>query len=150
MGKTYVHKTIFYSPNTSLTVINLTNILAQITELYLKKKCHYFIKEIHTQFMKYFKQEPTNLLDILNQAIWYNNRIKTGKNYLINNRLEHRGIPKIKDILDEKCDFIDQSKINLKYKVNISFLQLIYITFCIPKSLKTSKHVSSSTSKYSH
>ncbi len=81
-------------------------------------------EEIHIQFMKYFKQEPTNLLDILNQSIWYNNWIKTGKNYLISNRLEHKGISKIKYILHEKCDFIDQSKINLKYKVTISFLKL--------------------------
>ncbi len=32
-----------------------------------------FYKEIHTQFMKYVKHEQTNLLDILNQLIWYNN-----------------------------------------------------------------------------
>ncbi len=86
--------------------------------------------------MKYFKQEPTNLLDILNQSIWYNNYIKSGKNYLINNRLEYKGISNIKDILDEKCDFIDQSKINLKYKVIISFLELLNITSYIPKSPK--------------
>ncbi len=58
--------------------------------------------------MKYFKHEPINLLDILNQSIWYTNWIKIGKNYLINNRLENKGISKIKDILDKKCDFIDQ------------------------------------------
>ncbi len=83
---------------------------------------------LHTQSIKYFKQEPTKLLDILNQLIWYNNWIKSGKNYLINNRLEYKGISKIKDIWDEKCDFIDQSKINLKYKVNISLLELLNIT----------------------
>ncbi len=48
--------------------------------------------------MKYFKQEPTNLLDILNQSIWYYNWIKSGKNYLINNRLENKGISKISHI----------------------------------------------------
>ncbi len=40
------------------------------------KEIPLFYKEIHTQFMKYFKQEPTNLQDILNQSIWYNNWIK--------------------------------------------------------------------------
>ncbi len=47
---------------------------------------------------------------------------------------ENKGISKIKDILYEKWDFIDQSKINLKYKVNISFLELLNITSWIPKS----------------
>ncbi len=84
--------------------------------------------------MKYFKQEQTNLLDILNQSLQYNNYIKSGENYLINNRLEFKSISKIKDIFDEKCDFIDQSKINLKYKVIISFLELLNITSCILKS----------------
>ncbi len=112
------------------------------------KEIPLFYKEIHTQFIKYFKQEPTNLLDILNQSLWYNNYIKSGKNYLINNRLEYKGISTIKDFLDEKCDFIDQSKINLKYN---SFLELLNITSCIPKSWKKNpKQLSTPTSKYSH
>ncbi len=86
--------------------------------------------------MKYFKQEPTNLLDILNQSLWYNNYTKSGGNYLINNRPEYKGISKLKDIQEEKYDFIDQSKINLKYKVIISFLELLNITSCISKSWK--------------
>ncbi len=44
------------------------------------KEIPLFYKQIHTQFMKYFKQEPNNLLDILKQSIWYNNWIKSGKN----------------------------------------------------------------------
>ncbi len=99
--------------------------------------------------MKYFKQEPTSLLDILNQSILYNNWIKSGKNYLINNRLENKGISKIKDILDEKYDFIDQSKINQKYKVNISFLDLLNIISCQKHGINP-KHLSTPTSKYSH
>ncbi len=120
------------------TVITLISILAQITEFDLVKKYHYFINKFTLSLwsMKYFKQEPTNLLDILNHSIWYNNWITRGKNYLINNRLENKVISKLKYILDKKCDFIDQSKSNLKYKVNITFLEFLNITSCIPKSRK--------------
>ncbi len=87
---------------------NLDRYFSSNHRILSNKEIQLFYKEIHTQFMKYFKQEPTNLLNILNQSIWYNNRIKSGKNYLINNRLENNGISKMKDILDAKCDFIDQ------------------------------------------
>ncbi len=113
---------------------NLDKYFSSNHRILSNKEIPLFYKEFLTQFMKYFKQKPTNLLDILNQSIWYNNWIKNGKNYLINNRLENKAISKRKDILDEKFDFIDQSKINLKYKVNISFLELLNITSCIPKS----------------
>ncbi len=50
----------------------------------------------------------------------------------------------MKDILDEKYDFIDQSKLNLKNKVNISFLELLNIISCIQKekNLNTCHHLS--------
>ncbi len=123
----------------SLHFINCNNLDKYFSSnhgILYNKEIPLFYREIHTQFMNYYKQEPTNLLDILNQSIWYNNYIKSSKNYLINNRLEYKGISKIKDILDEKCDFINQSKINLKYKVIISFLELLNITSCILKSWK--------------
>ncbi len=126
--------------STSLTVITLINISAQITEFYLIKKYNYFIKKF-----------TLSLWSILHKSIWYNYWIQSGKNYLINNTLEYNCISKIKYILDEKCNFIDHSKINLKYKVNISLLELLKYHFLHTKIMeKNPKHLSTPTSIYSH
>ncbi len=90
--------------------------------------------------MKYFKQEPTNLLVILYQSIWYNDWIKSGKNYLINNRLENKGISKMKDVLEEKCNFIDQSKINQKLYFFLRTSKYYFLPKSWKKMLNTCQH----------
>ncbi len=84
--------------------------------------------------MKYFKLEPNNLLDILNQLLWFNKWITSGNNHLINDALENKGISKIKDLLNDNCEIFNHSEVNLKYSTTISFLDLLNNKYCIPKT----------------
>ncbi len=72
MAKTYVHRTSFYLENTPQALFNCTNLdkyFSSNHRIISTNQIPIFYKDIQTQFMKYFKQEPTNLLDILNQSI---------------------------------------------------------------------------------
>jgi uncharacterized protein YutD len=51
--------------------------------------------------MNFFKNEPININDIFNQSLWLNENIK------INNNNTNKGINKIKDIINEYCNFLN-------------------------------------------
>ena len=66
--------------------------------------------------MNHFKKEPDNILQILNQSLWLNKYITVNKKFVHIKSWENKGINQVKDMLNEKCDFliIKNSKINIK------------------------------------
>ncbi len=79
--------------------------------------------------MKYFKLEPNNLLNILNQLLWFNKWMTSGNKHLINDSLGNKGMSKIKDLLNDNCEFLNHSEVNLKYNTTISFLGILNIKY---------------------
>ncbi len=77
--------------------------------------------------MKFFKKEPINLTEMLNQPLWLNEYIKVNETYIYNKNLQERGILCLKDILDNNCEFLDYTTINRKYKVKTSFIEILQI-----------------------
>ncbi len=65
--------------------------------------------------MKFFKKEPENLIQILNEPLCSNKHIIANNQYLYDNDFEKKGISQLKDILDNRCEFLDHSALNHKY-----------------------------------
>ncbi len=94
--------------------------------------------------MKYLKKKKENIQEILTQQLWQNNLIKTNNNHLLsNNILDNKGTFFLKDIINNQGKFLNHNSINQKYNVKPTFLDLIHIQSCIPKTWKmTLKHCS--------
>ncbi len=116
---------------------NLNKYFSSNHKVLSKNKIPPLYLDIHNLFMKYYKPEPNNLLDILNQPLLFNKWITSGNNHLINDSLENKDISKIKDLLNDNCEFENNSEVNLKYNTTISFLDLLKIKYCTPKTWKT-------------
>ncbi len=55
----------------------------------------------------------------------------------LNNTFKKIGTLQIKDLLDDQCSFLNQTVINKKYKINISFLYIMSIIACIQNKIET-------------
>ncbi len=87
--------------------------------------------------MNYFKKEPENLILILNEPLWLNKHMITNNQYLYNTDFEKKGISQLKDILDNRREFLDHSALNHKHQLNTSLLKVLQNKSYIPTLWKT-------------
>ncbi len=92
--------------------------------------------EIHNIFMKFFKKEPVNLIDVLTQPLWLNRHILVNKDYIYYKKYENNGISLSKDILDNNCEFLDYKILNQKYNLKTSIMSILQIKSSVPSSWK--------------
>ena len=93
-----------------------------------------FYKEIHLLFMKFFKNEPTNLNEILKQSLWLNENIKINSEYIYYKKWDEKGVNKIKHIINEFGIFMNNKQIYDKYKIKTNYLELLQIQKSLPKA----------------
>ncbi len=82
---------------------NLETYFKPTHQLLTKQQIPTFYIEIHNLFMKLFKKEPVNLIQILNEPLWLNKHIIVNSQYLYDKDFEKKGIYQLKDILDNIC-----------------------------------------------
>ena len=92
-----------------------------------------FYQNIHKNFMKYFKKEPENINEILNQSLWYNENIKINKQYIFLNEWDKAGIKTIRDLFSNFGILLSVQEIKNKYNLKTNFLQLMQIHQSIPQ-----------------
>ncbi len=69
--------------------------------------------------MRFFKKEPNNLIEILNQSLWLNENLKVNHKYIYYKLGENRGISYLKKtLLNEDCDFLSHEAMKQKYNLN--------------------------------
>jgi hypothetical protein len=95
-----------------------------------------FYTDIHITYMKYFKQKPTNIKEILDQSLWLNENIKIGNKYIYFKEWEKKGINKISDLFNKFGILYSHNQLSLKYNINSNFLQTAQIQTAIPPSWK--------------
>ncbi len=78
-----------------------------------------FYSEIPKLYMRFFKKEPNNLIEILNQSFQLNENLKVNHKYIYNKLWENRGILYFKDILNENCDFLSHDAMKKTYNLSI-------------------------------
>ncbi len=59
--------------------------------------------------MKFLKKELENLIQILNERLWLNKHIIANNQYLYDKDFDKKGISQLRDILDNRCAFLDHS-----------------------------------------
>ena len=69
--------------------------------------------------MNFFKQQPDDLIDILNQQLWLNKYICINNEHIYYKTYENKGIKQLKD-LDKNCELLDHSTVNQRYKLKTS------------------------------
>ncbi len=92
-----------------------------------------FYKELHILYMKFFKKEPTNIKEIVNQSLWLNNNIKIDNTHIYYKHWENKGINKIGDIIDGYGHFLKINQIYNQYKLKLNYLELLQVQKSIPK-----------------
>ncbi len=71
--------------------------------------------------MKFFKGEPDNFIEILNQQLWLNKHILINNKHIYYKHYENMGLCQIKDLLDNNCEFLDYIALNQRYKLKNSY-----------------------------
>ena len=99
-------------------------------------------------FMKYFKLDPVNLMDILTQSLWLNNNVITNKELLYWKTWEGQGISQLKDILNNHNLYLTHEELKNKYNIRTTFLDTLNIQNSIPTDwIKQIKNSSIKVSK---
>ncbi len=78
---------------------------------------------MHMLFMKYFKLDPVNLIDILTQSLWLNNNVTTIKESAYWKSWEDREIAQVKDILNDHNLYLthEELKKKIQFQNNLSW-----------------------------
>ncbi len=84
--------------------------------------------------MNDFKTEPNNILQILNQSLWLNKYITVNKKFLHIQSWKNKGINQVKDILNEKYEFLNHDELKQQYNIDTSFLLTLQIHDTIPNT----------------
>ncbi len=87
--------------------------------------------------MNVFKKVQENLIQILNKPLWLNKQNIVNNQYQYDKYFEKKDISQLKDILDNRCEFLDNSALNQKYQLKTSVLKVLEIKSCIPTLWKT-------------
>ena len=98
-----------------------------------KEKIPIFYKTITSNFFKYFKQPPQTIIEILNEPIWQNEKIKCHFNEI----LFQNNITQIKHLVNDKCEFMNVQELNKSFNIKVNFLHLVNITSNIPKEWRS-------------
>ncbi len=82
--------------------------------------------------MKFFKNGPECISDILNELLLLNDNIMVNKNYPYLKSWENNGISQIRDILNENGEFLKHEELKQKYNITTTFLQTTQVQNSIP------------------
>ncbi len=121
---------------TLLLIQELRSIFQWKPPLLSKQPMPSFYSEIHTIYMNHFKKEPDNILQILNQSLWFNKYLTVNKKSLHVKSWENKGINQVRDILNEKCEFLNNEELKQQYNIDTSFLLTLQVQATIPKTWK--------------
>ncbi len=99
-------------PKFFYTCQNLNTYFNANHNLIAKEPIPIFYLEIHNIFIKFFKKEPVNLIDVLTHPLWLNMYILVSKDYIYYKKYENNGIALLKDMLDNNCEFLDYKTLN--------------------------------------
>ncbi len=109
-----------------------------------------FYIEIHNLFMKFFKNGPECISDILNESLWLNDNIMVNKNYLYLKSWENNSISQVRDIFKRKWSISYHEELKQKYNITTTFLQAIQVQQSIPTSwIQKTKHCRITTNIHS-
>jgi hypothetical protein len=81
---------------------------------------------------------PNNTSFIKNQVIWNNRYLTINKKPFIWSKWLNKGIKFINDIIDDNGTFLNSQQLNLKFNININFLNTLQVRDSIPLEWKGS------------
>lgn len=94
---------------------------------------HTFLKDILRTWANLHIQEPKEEADIQCEMLWDNNFIRIQQQTVVWARWKEAGILYINDLLhDSQPRFLSHTELGQKYRVNISFLELLQIRAALP------------------
>ncbi len=99
-----------------------------------------FYIDIHNLLMKFFKNGPECISDILNESLWLNDNIMVNKDYLQLKSWVNNAISQIRNILNEYGEFLKHEELKQKYNITTTFLQTIQVQKNIPTQWIKTKH----------
>ena len=117
---------IFFQCNNLQTYFNSNHKLLNVKEIPT------FYKNIHKHFMKYFKKQPENLNEILDESLWLNEHIKIKNNYIYFKNWEEKNILKVRDLFNQFGKLMKHEDLTEKYKINTNFLHTLQIHDSLP------------------
>ena len=120
----------FYNCQNLLTYFNANHTFIN------SKPIPIFYIKIHEIYMKYFKQEPITLIDILNESLWLNNRITANKTVLHKKNWELNNIITVRNMYNDFGKLLTREEILVKYNIKINFLDLLHVQKNIPNNWK--------------
>jgi exonuclease III len=123
-------------PSLFYTTTNLEQFFKGNHPLTSKHLIPNFYLDIYKLYSKYFKLDPTDLTQILNQPLWANSYITVNNKSIHVKEWEDKGITQLKHILDRDCNFFSHSALKNTYNINTHFLLTAQIISSIPKSWK--------------
>jgi exonuclease III len=93
-----------------------------------------FYKNIHEIYMKYFKLEPINFTEILNESLWLNQRIKTTQGHIYIKSWESNNILTVRNLFNEFGILLSHNELTSKYNIHTTFLQTLQVQKSIPSN----------------
>ncbi len=123
-------------PKTFLQCDNLNVYFGAKHRLLYKDKIPKFYSDIHNLYMKDFKKIPKNVILILNQSLWLNEKLKINNTYLYSKQFIDKGFLYIKDILVNSGNFLNHIELTSKYKLITNFIECLQLKSCIPREWK--------------
>jgi len=92
-----------------------------------------FYIDLHILYMDNFKQEPLNILDILDQSLWLNQHIQINSKCIYLKQWEKLGIYNISNLIDNFGNLLSHEQLKSKYNLNTNFLTTLQLHKSIPK-----------------
>ena len=107
-----------------------------------KKVSHPFYKVLWQTWNGFYNKEPANEEEVLNEALWHNERICINKQPFVWKKWKEAGILKITDLFSDHNQFMSTQEILAIYGVQASFLDVLQLRAAIPwlRGLVVSDH----------
>ena len=118
----------FYSCSNLKTYFNSNH------KILCNKEIPIFYKNIHEIYMKYFKLEPVNLHEILNESLWLNQRIQTTKGYIYIRSWESKNIQTVRNLFNDFGVLLSHEELTSTYNIQTTFLQTLQVQKSIPSN----------------
>ncbi len=91
-----------------------------------------FYSETYNVYIKHLKKNPSNIIQILNQSLWFNAFISSNTDITFIGNWSIKGINQIKDVIDKNAIFMTHSQLIQKYDITTRFLKTLQLLTSIP------------------
>ena len=100
-----------------------------------------FYRDIHNLWMQLYATLPDTVYDVQHEYLWNNMYITSNNKPMYWKEWKNKGISKIRDILTDNGQFLDNEEIEKKINIKCNFLQALMIRQSIPFAWReTIKH----------